>query len=494
MDKQDILLKKKNDLQKLKKKKNLPSILDNIIGIASYLGLEEELRWANFEISGYPDPNDKIRHQEPIKYPQYRRITSHPIIKRQGIKDSYNSMTSGYWMCAPIKAIINIKKRDEKIKFIDSRGNQVETIIFYHQITKLIDGVKSKIREFYAKITEDRILSKKPLPDNQKFINADFKDYQLSEYNEFINLINDAAYNGVYYRILPILLRTLFENLLYDIFLTGLNEKHTDFFFLKSQNRAQDFSKLIALMNVLKDREFKPFHKDSINQKIIEVMKEIQKFGNWTVHQIFNQTGKEFADRWKDKINRVLTPLLALYKKIKDKAIEIEDPNTIDIINKTLNLRKDSDLVQPILGSEGLEEKGITQEKSELIESELIYNSQKIKLVQKFKNLYNRLASKNPEHVIIDIKTIVEDIGKIEVGKILRMEYVTEQDERIMLIEPKEWNLSIRTSSHRHLRLQKYINGSSQTYDFEFLNQNEEILNEFLKLIKDRCKEQGIKV
>ena len=72
------------------------------------------------------------------------------------------------------------------------------------------------------------------------------------------------------------------------------------------------------------------------------------------------------------------------------------------------------------------------------------------------------------------------------------MEYVTEQEERILMKEHQKWNLSIRAGSHRHLRLIKYINGNSQTYDFEFPYENEDILNEFLNLIKDRCKKYRI--
>jgi len=119
-------------------------------------------------------------------------------------------------------------------------------------------------------------------------------------------------------------------------------------------------------------------------------------------------------------------------------------------------------------------------------------DSQKEQLGEKFKNLYNRLASKNPEYVIIDVKTLVEDIGKIDLGKILRMEYIIDSKERTMLMEHNKWNLSIKTGSSRHLRLIKYINRESQTYDFEIPDENEDILNEFLDLIQYRCKEQGI--
>ncbi len=121
-----------------------------------------------------------------------------------------------------------------------------------------------------------------------------------------------------------------------------------------------------------------------------------------------------------------------------------------------------------------------------------LYITQNEQLVQKFKKLYNRLALKNPEHVIIDVKTLVEDIGEIELGRILRLEYTLQDKDRIMLVEPNKWNLSIRTYSSRHLRLIKYINGNSQTYDFEIPDQNEDILLEFLELMRERFKEHRI--
>ena len=335
-------------------------------------------------------------------------------------------------------------------------------------------------------------LSAKPLKNRYFLITTDFKLYQLSQYNDFIDLINNASNDEKFYRILPILLRTLFENLLYEIFQKSLTKKHTEFFFLESQSRARDFSQLIALLNILKDKNFKPYHRDSINQMIISDLKDIQKLGNWTVHEILRQVDKDFAIQWEQRVNRVLLALLVFYKKIPNEALEITEHDTLDRIHKTLNLKKRSNQDHPPLESEGLGRAEMGNKESKIIDRKIDLRPEKIYLVQKFKNLYKRLASRNPEHIIIDIKTLVEDIGKIDVGKILRMEYVPEGDVRIMLIQPKKWNLSIRTGSHRHLRLIKYINGSSQTYDFEFPEENEDILNEFLNLIKDRCKKYGI--
>lgn len=341
------------------------------------------------------------------------------------------------------------------------------------------------------------------LPQNQKimlnyenlFIKTDMKDYLLPEYNEFIELINLSAYDDKFYRILPVLLRTLFENLLYDIFQTGLKDKHKSLYFLKSQNRARDFSQLIALLNILKNKDFKRFHRDSINQDTISELKKMQNFGNWTVHQFLRLVDKDFAEDWEDKVNRILKALLVLYKKIKNEDIEIIDQSTLDIISKILNLKKSNNLANSQLNSHDIEKNELTQKKSRFINNENKFSSQKIELGSKFKKLYDRLVSKkNIGYIIIDIKTLLEDIGKIDIGKTLRMEYITENEERIMLIEPHKWNLSVRIGAHRHLRLIKYIAGISQTYDFEIQNQNGDILIEFLKLIKNRCKEQEINV
>ncbi len=341
MDKQEIQLKKKKDLKKLKKKKNILSILLNIVEIAAHLDLQEDLEWANYEIGGYPDPYDKTKTQKTNLYPLYRRIQYHPILNNQrSIEYFVSTRKKGLWFCVPIKVIIESKyKKEINIKTPNFQGYQLEITVFDFQLTKIIDGVKSRIREFYAKITEEGNLSEELLSNNQKFINIDFKDFMLSEYNEFICLINDVAYNNIYYRILPVLLRTLFENLLYDIFLNGLDKKHTKYFYLKEQNRARYFSQLIALLNILKDKDLNLYHKDAINQNSIEILNEIKKFGNWTVHQIFNYVDNNFADKWKNRINRVLSPLLALFKNIKGQSLEIDNQTTLDTIDRTLNLK-----------------------------------------------------------------------------------------------------------------------------------------------------------
>ena len=203
---------------------------------------------------------------------------------------------------------------------------------WYYPVKKLEFNLDQK-QKGKKKLKKDIVIMDKKL----NFIEIDFRDYELAEYNEFKELINNSAYDNKYYRILPILLRCLFENLLYNIFQTSLDANHNEFFYLENQNRPRDFSQLIAIFNILKDKEFKLYHKDSINQNIIDVLKEIQKYGNWTVHEILRQIDNDFADKLKQKVNRALESILVLYKKVRNKNFLITDQGTLDKINKVLN-------------------------------------------------------------------------------------------------------------------------------------------------------------
>ncbi len=204
------------------------------------------------------------------------------------------------------------------------------------ELGPLIEG----INDFKINIFSKLLVSQKDIKSKEKFIIHDFQKYNLEHYNSFVNVINGIAYHNEFFIILPNLLRCLFENLLYDIFLTALNKKHKEFFFLKSQYRARDFSQLIALLNILKDKDFKPYHKDSINQITIDVLKNIQDIGNLTVHQILQQIDKKTISELKEKINIILQSLLIFYKKIEKEKLEIKDTDTINKIENKLNSEK----------------------------------------------------------------------------------------------------------------------------------------------------------
>ncbi len=170
-----------------------------------------------------------------------------------------------------------------------------------------------------------------------EFIEIQFKDYDLLEFDEFKEVINKTADDDILFRTLPILLRTIFENLLWYIFRDSLARKHKTLFFNPNKNRIRDFSQLISLLNELKDNEFISFSKNTINSKTIEKLKEIQKFGNWNVHEIHSHVNRNFAENWKEVINYLIKSFLLLYKNIKGRNLEI-DENRLVIIKKKLGL------------------------------------------------------------------------------------------------------------------------------------------------------------
>jgi len=80
------------------------------------------------------------------------------------------------------------------------------------------------------------------------FIEIDFKDYDLAHYISLIELINESGSSNKFYIWIPFQLRCLCENLLYDIFLKSLNPSHKELYYLKSQHRRRDYSKLISCL------------------------------------------------------------------------------------------------------------------------------------------------------------------------------------------------------------------------------------------------------
>ena len=135
-------------------------------------------------------------------------------------------------------------------------GYSIRDNLLIH-LEPIVTRIESFRIENFNRILENQ--NKSELKKNLIIYN--FQDYGLKHYDSYINIINGIAYHKDFYVILPNLLRCVFENLLYDIFQTSLNKKHTQFFFLKSQARARDFSQLIALLNILKDKDFQPYHK-----------------------------------------------------------------------------------------------------------------------------------------------------------------------------------------------------------------------------------------
>jgi len=174
------------------------------------------------------------------------------------------------------------------------------------------------------------------MPD---FIEKDFSSYGLPEFDQFKDLINICAYDGKLYRILPYLLRNLFENLIYYILRDGLDSRHTPLFFDTSKTRSRDLSELIAILNIIKDDPtFKKLHKNTITNKTIEYLGKVRKDGNIDVHEIITQIKSDYANSKKEEINLILESLLPFYRAIYKKSLLITDIITFKKIIRALRL------------------------------------------------------------------------------------------------------------------------------------------------------------
>lgn len=199
--------------------------------------------------------------------------------------------------------------------------------------------VAAKVLDF--KTSQYNSLYQKPvLPRSEKlFINKDFEKYGLMQYEHHLDLINNIAYHDKFYTILPNLLRTLFENILHDIFKSSLNNKHKNLYFDKKKVRVADFSVLIELLNKLSQSEYKDIIRSNIHPEVIRILKDIKKIGNLSVHEVLRKITKSYADKIHDEVDLVLEALLVSYDQLKDADITIESKNLEKILEK-LGLEK----------------------------------------------------------------------------------------------------------------------------------------------------------
>lgn len=200
---------------------------------------------------------------------------------------------------------------------------------------KVIDFKVSQYNSFYDKPV---------LPMSEKlFINRDFKEYGMIHYEHHLDLINSIAYHDKFYVILPSLLRTLFENILHDIFKTSLNERHKTFYFNKDKRRVADFSVLIKLLNQLSQLVYKNEIRENVTEKIIKILKDVRKIGNLSIHEVIRKVTRSHADEIQDEIDLALEALLVSYHQLENTKIIIK-PEIIKKIADKIGLRitKDS--------------------------------------------------------------------------------------------------------------------------------------------------------
>ncbi|MFW9973009.1 MAG: hypothetical protein ACFFDF_22680 [Candidatus Odinarchaeota archaeon] len=223
--------------------------------------------------------------------------------------------------------------------------------VYWNKIqTNIIDLQRSFGTPRYDKKYKDLISEVQPEEDDftihqgsqikEKFIDLDFSDYELQYYESYINLINRIAYHHDFYMILPHLLRTLFENLLQDIFSQSLPDSCSDLYYRRGK-RYHNFSKLIALLDLLKDDEYGPYISGKITKDIINELDNIREMGNITIHNIVRKFKLTDADKIRDQIIITLKPLLVAYKNLNGKNIIVDNKRKYQIKVKLGIIKKE---------------------------------------------------------------------------------------------------------------------------------------------------------
>ena len=203
--------------------------------------------------------------------------------------------------------------------------------------------VAKKVMDF--KVSQYNSFYDKPVhPTSEKlFINRDFKEYGLIQYDHHVDLINNIAYHDKFYTILPNLLRTLFENILHDIFKTSLNDIHKTLYFDEDKGRVADFSVLIKLLKQLSQFVYKNEIRENVTEKIIKILKDVRKIGNLSIHEVIRKVTRSHADEIQDEIDLALEALLVSYHQLENTKIIIK-PEIIKKVADKIGLRitKDS--------------------------------------------------------------------------------------------------------------------------------------------------------
>jgi len=233
--------------------------------------------------------------------------------------------------------------------------NKEHASYIWHSLIPEFDQASEKVLDF--KVSQYNSLYEKPvlLPSEKTFINKQFEKFGLKQYDHHIDLINSIANHNKFYVILPILLRTLFENILHDIFKISLNNKHKLLYFDRNKTRVADFSVLIELLNQLSQNEFKDAVRSKLNLKIIEILDEVKEKGNLTVHEVIRVIDISYANEIHDKIDLALEALLVSYDQLTKEDKIIISSERLEKIEEKLGFRKKDEI------KKGKEQKSQTQ-------------------------------------------------------------------------------------------------------------------------------------
>lgn len=332
---------------------------------------------------------------------------------------------------------------------------------YYHyehgyKIKELIEELRPYAKRVKAQRLENlrkrKTISKSDLDivmKEKKFIESDFGKYKLPEYDEFVKLIIEISESRDLLRLLPILMRTLFENLLYNIFRDGLNTEYTDYYYLSSQYRPRNFSQLILLLQYLtKSSVFRKYSRETINEYTLKTLNEIKTIGNWTVHEILNQVDSDFPDKWREKTNRLIKILLVLYKGINGNKIDKLEDDLVNKIEKKFGLSNDFDRLYKIFARKEL----------------------KINMSKEIISLYKKIG----ESKFLDVLKLT--IRDIDVGYIFEGELFT-----VTVI--------YKGSSNN-----VYLSYNSNKFNYKKPTDNLEVKEEFLKYFEKECRNNRIRI
>ena len=315
-------------------KENLIDCLYVLKHVAEFLNFKQLNSWVNFELNGY---NYKCSY-----IPQYRRFLAVYFFR-----DIQYSFRDDYLILDPIGEILRrIENKedyyielddDERLIFFQIHDKNVnKLVVFYSNLSQIIYEINLIISKFIW-ILDSKMPIKFELetPFEKKYIKINLSDNLNNYYGSLIYLINLVAHKNKSYKIIPFLLRKLFENLIYHIFQKALNKLHQKFYFYK--NRPRSFSELIKLFNYFRNEELLEYHNGAIDDDLMQFLKLIRSKGNLAVHQLFYEINDEMINTWEKKTNNLLKNLFFILENVPKKEILIDDEERIEKIENILN-------------------------------------------------------------------------------------------------------------------------------------------------------------
>jgi hypothetical protein len=235
-----------------------------------------------------------------------------------------------------VKDIIYLDRIYEMLKYIKEINfcfpNNWNTHSYHHHnhgysLKNLLKAVENEVEDIiHFKAEKFDLLVERPqeFKIQENFIDINFADYGLEYYEPYAKLINGIAYHLDFFMTLPYLLRSLFENILQDIFSQSLDKSCSNLYYNKRSKRYYDFSKLIVLLDQLKEQEFGPYVSGKITKDTIKELDIIREKGNISIHDIGEKITPVYANNIKDRIKITLNPLLIAFKLLKGKEIPVE--------------------------------------------------------------------------------------------------------------------------------------------------------------------------